>query len=375
MRIGFDVSPITPQRTGVGNYCLNLLRRLVSLAPDRSFTGLSSGSVQVALGSLANQMDGRHIRIPTRLLYASWSHFRGPKIESLIPGVDVYHATNFFLPPSSTVARVLTLHDLAFLVHPELCNPRIVGPFSNPARLGRFVREADAILTYSESTRRDAVQYLDADAAKITVAPIASDEAFVPVSPEAARQRLRAYGINGPYFLFVGAIEPRKNVANVVRAFSALARDTQHCLALVGPDGWKSEDTFRLIASLGLEKRVVRPGFVPQEDLPSFYSAAESLLFPTRYEGFGLPIIEAMACGCPIVTSDNSSVREVAGGSALYADCDDVDGIAAAARALLEHPAKRDSLTRVGLERARLFSWDACARKTFEVYQRLAQEK
>ena len=180
--------------------------------------------------------------------------------------------------------------------------------------------------------------------------------------------------MNEPYVLFVGAIEPRKNVSNIVRAFSLLAKNTQHRLVLVGPSGWKAEEVLTLVQSLGLQQRIVRPGFVPQQDLSSFYSAADCLLFPTRHEGFGLPILEAMACGCPVVTSDNSSLREVAGDAALFADCNDVEGIAAAARTLVEDSKVHDLHVERGFDRVRLFSWDSCARKTLEVYRKLAQD-
>jgi len=370
MRIGIDISPITAHRTGVGNYCFHLLQHLLALQIDCQFTGFSSGSARVDLGPLKAQISHRRIPLPTRLLYMIWNATSHPKMDRFLGGVDVYHATNFFVPPVKTARRVLTIHDLSFLVMPENSSPAIVGFFSRDIR--KFAAEADAILTYSESTKNDTVRLLGVDPEKIVVAPISVDPVLKPVPQDAALNRLKQhYRIERPFFLFVGALEPRKNVASIVRAFAQLAGTFPHDLVLVGPDGWKTADIFKSIEQSGVADRIIRPGFVPAEDLGAFYSAAAALLFPTRYEGFGLPLLEAMTCGCPIVTSDNSSVREVAADAALYAPCNDIEAIAAAARRLLEEPSTRDAMIRRGHDQAQKFSWEQCAQTTFNVYKSL----
>ncbi len=372
MRVGIDVSPLTLARTGVGQYTHALLRQLLRLGDGTEFRGLSSGLGAMDAAALEGLAAHRHVRVPTRALYQAWSCLRWPKADRLIGGVDVYHATNYFLPPTSTARRVVTIYDLAFLRVPALCSPKIVGPFSRGVR--RFAREADAILVCSEATRRDVVELLEVPEQKTAVAHGAVDEDFVPVPrDEAARILAGRYGIETPFLLFVSTIEPRKNVPGLLRAFARVSDEFPHQLVLIGGTGWNSEDVDPLIAELGIASRVRRMGYLPnRRDLPLFYSAADCFVFPSFYEGFGLPVLEAMTCGCPVVTSKRSSLPEVAGDAAAYADPEDVESIAGAVRAVLADASRRDAMRVQGLSQAQRFSWEHCARVTMEMYRRLA---
>lgn len=372
MRVGFDLTPFTSHRTGVGNYCYYVLKNLVALYPETQFFGFSSGSVQVDLGSLASRVAHRHVGVPTRVLNGWWQTFGKPEVDRLLGGLDVYHATDFFLPPTSRAARVLMVHDLAFLAQPAYCDPAVVKPSARKAR--KFAREADGLLVSSNSTKKDVVRYLDVDPAKIVVAPVAVDEDLCPMLREAAQQQLeRRFNLKGPFILFVGMIEARKNPANVVRAFGRLAGEFPHKLVLIGARGYRAREVFEAVAQLGLQERVAEMGYLPDYfQLRAFYSAADVFVFPTRYEGFGLPVLEAMACGCPVVTSANSSMREVGGEAALYADPESVEGLAAAMRRVLEETGTRENMTVLGQDRAKLFSWEGCAKATYELYQRCA---
>ena len=368
MRIGIDIGPIRQVRTGVGNYCHHLLMHLVELAAGEVFAGFSTGMRPPELaGSLAG-INRMHIPVPTRLMYALWEGLGLPRVDRLLGGVDVFHATNFFMPPTRTARRVVTIHDLTFLVHPELCNPRIVGPFSR--HVVRCAREADAVLTYSESTRRDVAERLDVDAGKIHVAPLAADPAFNPMAPEEARALLRGrYGVDGPFILFAGTLEPRKNLAGLVRVFAALRDEIPHRLVLAGPAGWNAMAVNEAIDTLKLADRVLRPGFVPLDDLRALYSRADAFVFPSRYEGFGLPLVEAMACGCPVVAADNSSIPEVTGDAALLVDSNDEDALANAIVKVLGDTDLRAQLIGRGSRQAGRFSWRRCAETTLAVYR------
>lgn len=371
MRVGIDIGPMTCTRTGVGNYCYYLLKNLVKAGTDCEFVGFSSGLASIELGVLDGVIAHRHIAVPTRLLYKIWSALKAPKVDWILGGVDVYHATNYFLPPTRCARRVVTIHDLSFLVVPELCSPRIIGPFSKG--VPRFAAEADAILAYSESTKGDIVRYLAVDPAKVTVAPLAVDEDFIPISRDEAAERIKArYGIGEPFLLFVSTLEPRKNVPTLLRAFALLAKDIPHRLVLVGRTGWGTEEIFATLDSLNLGERVVRAGFVPQQDLLAFYCAADAFVFPTLYEGFGLPLLEALSCGCPVVTAKNSSVPEVTDAAALYADPRDPESVAAAVRRVLEDGSLRADLVARGRAQAKKFSWATCAQRTLEVYRSVA---
>ena len=375
MHVGFDITPLAGQRTGVGNYCYYLLKHLLRL-PDLlrpaecRITGFSASLTPPRLNGFES-LEYRRLRIPTRALYKSWEWFHRPRIESLMPGIDVYHATNYFLPPARSARRVVTFHDLAFIRRPELCSPKISGMFARNA--GRFAAEADAVIACSESTRVDTIELLGADPGKVVVAYEAVDEDFAPVDrAEAAGKLERTYGIRQPFLLFVGTIEPRKNLCALVHAFAQLAGDIPHTLVLAGGPGWNSQPVFAAIDQLGLRDRVICTGFISNHsDLACFYSAADLFVFPSLYEGFGLPLLEAMACGCPIAASKTSSVPEVAGAAAVYFDPESPDEIARAVTKLLEDPPLRYSLVARGLVQAEKFSWDNCARTTMDVYKRV----
>jgi glycosyltransferase involved in cell wall biosynthesis len=317
-------------------------------------------------------MTHRHVPFPTRGVYALWTAFGHPKVDSLLGGVEVYHATNYFLPPTRSARRVLSVHDVAFLAVPDLTSPKITGIFSRSIR--RFAHEADAVLTCSESTKSDLVRFLEVEPAKIRVTPYAVDEDFTPMEPEAAAAHLaKAYGIHGPFLLFVSTLEPRKNVPVLLQAFGRLVRELPHQLVLVGAIGWRADAVFETLKRLELSDRVVHVGYVKSHaELPAFYCAADAFVFPTLYEGFGFPILEAMRCGCPVITCRNSSVPEVAGEAALYVDAEDVEGIAASVRRTLEDKALREMLVARGREQAQRFSWDRCAEMTLAVYRDLA---
>ena len=373
MRIGIDISPLTATRTGVGNYCYYLLKHMIAIGTDCEFAGFSSGRSRIELGPCAGKLSHLHVPLPTRALYAIWSVLGAPKVDTLLGGVDVLHATNYFMPPAKRARRVVSFYDLAFLIAPELCSPKIRGIFSKQVR--RFAREADAIVACSESTKADIVRLLDVDPAKIAVAYGAVDEDFAPMDADAAEHLVgERLGVYGPYLLFVGTLEPRKNVPTLLRAFARLAKEIPHKLILAGGQGWNAGEILETIEALGLSGRVVRAGYVQtQGELGALYSAADAFVFPSLYEGFGLPVVEAMKCGCPVVTSDNSSMPEVGGSAAVYCDAQDAEGLASAIRGVLEDTALRENLAASGLERAKRFSWQACAETTLGVYRKVGE--
>ncbi len=373
MRIALDVSPITPTRTGVGNYCYYLLKHLLELAPEDTFLGFSSGSSKVDLGPMGRHVRHRHIALPTRVLYQLWNHLAWPKVDSWLGGADVYHATNYFLAPTRTARRVVSVHDLAFVAAPELCSPKISGLFAR--HIGRFVHEADAVITCSESTKADILRFCDADPARVTVVYDAVDEGFHAMKRIDAQRHLAGlYALAGPYILFVGTLEPRKNLPVLLNAFARIARDVPHTLVLAGGTGWNVAPILETLESLGLGERVRQLGFVrTREDLAALYSAADAFVLPSRYEGFGLPLLEAMTCGCPVVAANNTSIPEVAGDAALLCGTNDVDAFAEALRTAVSDAAVRSRLIEAGHERCKRFSWRTCAQQTLDVYRSVAR--
>lgn len=372
MRIGFDMGPIARRRTGVGNYCLSLLRHLLLRATsDVSICGLSASLRPPALDELPPGLSCRRLPFPTRLMYLIWNGLRAPTADGLLGGVDVYHATNYFLPPVKRARTILTIYDLAFVKTPELCSPRVVGPFSGAIR--RFVEEADLVVAATESTKQDLVDLLGATPEKVRVIYGAAGEGVKAVDKEEAVARLsRRYGLDDPFFLCVGTLEPRKNVAGAVRSFRRMASTLPHRFVLLGGLGWNTEEILRELANPATANRILRPGAVPDEDLGLFYSAAEALVFPSFHEGFGLPALEAMACGCPVITSNTSSLPEVCGEAALYCPPADEQGLA---DAMLRVASDRDLRSRMidnGYAQADRFSWSRCAQQTLDTYREVA---
>ena len=371
MRFGVDISPLTAGRTGVGNYVFYLLKNMLSLATEDEFVGFAATLSSLALDGLDARLNVRHVRLPTRALYAVWRRANLLPIETFAGQVDLFHATNYFVPPARKAKRVVTIHDLSFLIVPQYCSPRIVGPFSSG--IAKFARESDAIIVYSESVKNDIISRLDVPESKVSVIYLAVDDAFDQPA-EDADWLDEMYQIRRPYILFVGMLEPRKNVPAILRAFDAVRSDVPHRLVIVGARGWMYDEIFQLHDELGLGDRVRFIGFVPGHDkLAAFYRNADLFVYPSFYEGFGLPVLEAMKCGCPVVTSKASSIVEIAEDAALLADADDWRALAEQMMRALSDDSLREELSRKGRERAAAFSWKRAADQTLEVYRKVVE--
>ncbi|MBI2423903.1 MAG: glycosyltransferase family 4 protein [Candidatus Hydrogenedentes bacterium] len=372
MHIGIDISALTPHRTGVGHFTGALLEAMLAEGGEMCFSGFSSGMQPIELRGIAGLERRRHLRVPTRLLYQCWEHLRAPRIDRLLPGIDVYHATNYFLPPSAHARTVVTLYDLTFLKYPQWCSPRITGPFSRNVR--RYAPTADAILTCSESSKADIVALLGVAPERVHVTYGAVAPGFAAYTRVAAASRVaQGYGIRGPYVLFTGTLEPRKNITGLLAAYARVAGEIPQSLVLAGGLGWYEKNLDAELARLGISGRVLRPGYItPYSDLAALYGAADCFFFPSLYEGFGLPVVEAMACGCPVIASNVSSLPEVGGDAALYVNPASVEEMAETLRSVCLGTTLRERLAAAGPARAEAFSWEKTARETLAVYRGIA---
>ncbi len=371
MRIGMDITPLTARRTGVGEYVLNVLLHIQPLlSKDDSIHGWSTGLHSPL--DLPAGTSSRHIPLPTRAAYALWRRFPRPCVDNLLGGVDLFHATNYFLPPVAKARRILSIYDLAFLVEPRWASPKIVGPFSR--EVPDFARRADAIVTCSEHSREDIVRLCNVSPDKVHVACGAPDPIFVPQDRAAAKSRMRAIlGWDTPFVLYAGTLEPRKNIETLLRAFAVVAKNHPHRLLLVGALGWNMDHLPHLIHQLGLTGRVSLPGYLPsRQDLAAAYSAADLFVLPSHYEGFGLTLAEALACGCPAIASDASSLPEVGGDAVRYFSPQDDAELAHLMNDLLARPDLRLAMSHQGCEQAARFSWDDTARRILALYRSLA---
>jgi glycosyltransferase involved in cell wall biosynthesis len=287
-------------------------------------------------------------------------------MDALFPGVDVFHATEHLLPRLRRVRSVFTLHDLIFQFDPGSHKPLNLAFLRT--MVPRFLRAADAVIAVSESTRRDAVRLYRVPSDKIRVIYEGVDSRFRLLSrPEALTAVRRRYNLPDRFVLHVGTIEPRKNLPLLFDALKALA-DERCALVVAGKVGWRTGPIFERLRKLGLNDRVRFIGFVPDDDLPALFNAASLVAMPSKYEGFGLPVLEAMACGTPAIASNTSSLPEVGGDAALYAAPDDVAAWVESIRRVLGDASLRASLREKGLRQAARFRWDAAARQTADVY-------
>ena len=371
MRIGYEITSLAPPRTGVGEYNLALLDHMMRQGGQVSFSLLSTGRRRPRHAVVSTARRHRHLPVPTRFMYKLWASGM-PAVDTLLGGIDVYHATNYFLPPIRRARTVLTIFDLAFLLLPHLASPRIVQPFSRQLR--KFAHQADLIVTCSQSTARDMESTLGLPPEKVCVVPGAVDEIMRPVGQEeAARALLEHYGIKTPFFLFVGTLEPRKNIEGLLTSFARTAGQIPHNLVLVGREGWMETPTDAMVRRLGLEERVHRIGYVQNRaDLPVFYSAADAFVFPSLYEGFGLPVLEAMACGCPVIAANTSSLPEIAGDAAWLVELRDETSLGEAMLTLAQDGEQRAKLREAGIVQASRFSWERSAAILLAAYRSLA---
>lgn len=365
MKAGIEITPLTARLTGIGYYTRHLVRALCALPEKPDLTGFASGMRAPQLDDIS--LPHRWVPLPTRALYQIWDKTGFPRVDRFLGGLQVYHAVNYVLPPLKKAAGILTIHDLAFLLHPEWSSPKIVGPFRKA--ITRHARQADRIIVPSLATQKDAVKLLDIDPEKIRLIPHGGDPDFAPIPPEEARALLKAeLAVTEPFFLCVGTLEPRKNLGTLFRAF--LKTDLPHKLVFVGGQGWGDQLLAEHTVTEKDEKRLVFTGYLEDRALfPALYSLATAFVFPTWYEGFGIPILEAMACGCPVISSNTSSLPEVAGEAARYVAPDDVEGWTEAMEELAADPALQQELQKAGLNQAQNFSWEKTAAATWACYQ------
>ena len=365
MLIGIDASrAAVAQRTGTENYSLNLIRHLVALDQKNSYR------------LYLNRPPPRELRIANCELRVMpfprlWTHVRLSR-EMMRRPPDVLFVPAHVLPIVHPRASVVTVHDLGYLYFPHAHRPldRLYLDLSTRHN----ACAAAHLISDSQATKRDLVERYGVDPAKIAVVyPGYDAAAFRPVRDEAAIEAVRArYGIAGEYILSVGTLQPRKNLVRLIEAFAICDLQSAICnlqLVITGKRGWLYEEIFTKVYQLGLEDEVIFTGYVAGSDLPALLSGASLFVMPSLYEGFGLPVLEAMACGVPVVCSNVSSLPEVAGEAAILVDPLDVGGMAAAMEQVLSDEELRAKLSARGFERARRFLWENCARETLAVLE------
>jgi glycosyltransferase involved in cell wall biosynthesis len=351
---------------GITQYTLGLATALAKVAPEHRFTLLRSFRQGGGLGvprarnlGAAPLLTPPHHRLEQLVLPLEVARLRP----------DVLHCPDFIPPLRRPFPAVVTVHDLGFLRFPETLTAESRRYYG---QVGRAVGSAERTIAVSQHTARDLAELLDAPADRVRVVHNGVDPTFRPIEDAATLGAMRdRHRLDRPYVLFVGTLEPRKNLGTLIRAFRALRARHDVTLALVGRRGWLDQPTFDLIDELGLGPHVRHVGELRREELPTIYSGAFAFSLPSLYEGFGLTALEAMACGTPTVVADTSSLPEVVGDAALLVEPDDVDAIAAALVTLVGDEVVRRRLVDAGVARAAAYTWERAAAGLTEVYRRL----
>lgn len=369
--IYLDVSAAVHRRAGLGRYAASLTRALHRRSRQEQGYALFYNRER-GIEPLAGL---EHLPSSTVALgYKPWrmlvwmGQLARLGFDRLLPDGTLFHATEHLLLPLRSVPTVLTVHDLIFRRLPE--HHKSLNRWYLNAALPLYCRRATHIIAISQCTRRDLIASYQIDPEKISVIHEAADPRFEPQPPERVAAVRQRYNLPERYLLFVGTIEPRKNLTRLLHVFERLHREKlTDGLVIVGKRGWLYGDFFAELERSPAGERVILPGYVPDEDLPAVYAGAQALAFPSLFEGFGLPAVEAMATGTPVACSGTSALPEVVGGAALTFDPTSQEAIASALRRLLTEPGLRRELAERGLERAARFSWDRVAAETEGVYE------
>jgi glycosyltransferase involved in cell wall biosynthesis len=374
LRIAIDAHSVGTGLGGNESYATNLIEALAEIDSANSYT------IYVTRRAAVERFSNRWPNVSVRATLPHTPLIRIPltlSAELRKNPVDVLHV-QFTAPPFSPCPVVVSIHDLSFEHLPQTFKWRSRKQLR--ITVPRSARQAAQVIALSRHGRDDIIETYGVEPEKVTVIPLAAPAHFQPVLNEQELQRVRqTYGIEGDYILSVGAIQPRKNLSRLVAAYSRLRpigpKGNLPKLVLVGKWGWLYEETLRSIKELETSDSVVLTGYVPESDLPALYSGALAFVYPSYFEGFGLPPLEAMQCGTPVIVGNRTSLPEVIGDAGMLVDPFDVDDITAAIVKVISDSDFREQLRVKGLERASIFNWQKTARETLTIYRKAAQAK
>ena len=373
MRIGLDGYPLISPKTGVGHYTFELATELARLAPEHAFELIAPApyppEVLAHIDPIPNL---RTVSVTTNLITGRWWAVGLPRYVRRA-GLDLFHGTNYEVPLRSYGRNVLTVHDLSLFTHPETHDQRIAR--RSRRRLPIMLRSAARIITPTEAIKRELIDRFKLDANIVIVTPEAPRKAFRPMPAGQTAEVKQRLGIANDFILCVGTIEPRKNLLTLVRAFAELLRNTGHRpqLIIAGPKGWLTAEFDRAVAEADFGDRLRLIGYVGDDDLRALYSSCKAFVYPSLYEGFGLPPLEAMACGAPVVASRIAAHVETLGAHAYLVEPTDERALAKVIVMLLENQNERNRLSQSGIEHAAQFSWEKTAKLTLKIYEGLLQ--
>jgi len=365
MRIGIDGIPLATPKTGIGHYTFELAQSLAQLAGDQQFELVAPVPVEVEADTDLPNL--RTVHAPTGVLRQRWWTIGLPLYVGET-GLGLFHGTNYNIPLWHRCPTVVTVHDLSLLLHTDTHREDLVQRARR--RLPTMTRMASHIITDSEAVKQEICQHLGIQPEKITAVPLAPRRTFRRVSEKESLATRHRLGVKDDFILFVGTVEPRKNLLSLVRAFDELLRSTelQPQLVVAGQKGWLTDDFFDHVERSAIANHILFTGYVSDEDLASLYSSCRVSVYPSLYEGFGFPPLEAMACGAPVITSRIPVIMETSQGAALLVNPTDIQELTAALHKILSDEDERRHYAEVGPGRAAEFTWERTAERTLAVY-------
>lgn len=373
MKIAIDARGVNWYKgTGIGTYTDKILRYMIKTHKENFYQIYWSGEDY-------NEFEDDN----TKILIASKRHHRFFE-QHYFPNnlkkenVDMYHIpqNGIGICDSIPCKKVVTIHDLIPYILPETVGKSYLAKFLK--EMPRIIELSDGIITVSECSKKDILKFFSIDENKVFVTPLAADSKYKPLNKDKCQEILREdYNIDKPFILYIGGFSPRKNVSSLMIAFSKVRKnlDREHDLVIVGANKDEGGLLKELCLDLNIESNIKFTGFVPEDLLPVFYNACEVFAYPSLYEGFGLPPLEAMSCGAPVITSNISSIPEVVGDGGILIDPFNMKNLMYSLEALLNDKTIRDELTSKGLKRAANFSWEKTSEKTIQVYNKILHEE
>lgn len=366
VNIGIDGTPLSQQKTGVGHYTFEIAVECARQSPSNSFEVLSH--LPFADGAVSDLPNLRFIQPPVNQATKNWWTI-GLPLYLKRAQLDLFHGTNYDIPIWGGCPTVLTIHDLSLLLFPETHEQRNVRRARR--RLPVMSRRATLIITPTKAVKSEVCEHLRIARDKVIVINEAPRRSFYQMPLAQASATVQRLGLDDEFILYVGTIEPRKNLITLVKAFEEVLRSTslRPQLVLAGKTGWLTDELFAYIDKANLGDRLRLIGYLGDDDLRALYSACRVMVYPALYEGAGLPALEAMACGAPVITTNTPAISEMVGNNARLFTPTDTRALGQHLVELLTNPAARESLSHAGLKRAAQFTWERAARETLAVYR------
>jgi glycosyltransferase involved in cell wall biosynthesis len=372
MNIGIISERLNRPLTGVATYTQNLIREMSRIYPKDKIYLIDYRDYET-FEDLNKIIIAPWIKYLPQKSYF-WHLYLQFKLRNNNLNLDIIHS-----PENATLfvklknqKKLITVHDIRTYIFPKFNKDTILSHLFFP----RTLKTTDKIIADSNSTKQDLIRYFNVPKEKIAVILLAADEKFKPLNHEEVNEVKQKYTLNFPFILYVGNLTKHKNIPMLIKAFYKVKKKgIQHKLVITGMKRGKYKEIFEVTDKLNLQNDVIFTGYILDEDLPALYNAADLFVYPSIYEGFGLPPLEAMACGTPVITSNTSSLPEVVGDGGITVDPYDVDGLAEAMYEILNNDGLREDMIKKGLERAKMFSWEKCARETLKVYEEVYNKR